>query len=102
MARLDDINYISAMDIIKMLEGLTEEQLEVVLAEKFRFLSPDAKQRILGLSNSGLSIVTGSCVPLNTQVSINIQNASGFDAEAVFKALVDYRKSSCESKTVST
>ncbi len=50
------------------------------------------KKRVLGLNESGLTVITGSFVSLNSEVAINFQNTSGFDPEALMKALVDFRK----------
>lgn len=89
---MNNFKFMSANDIKRMLEELSQEELEELLAEKFKSLSPEAKKRVMGLDDSGINVVTGSFVSLNSQVAVNIQNASGFDAEAVFKALAEFHK----------
>jgi hypothetical protein len=90
---LEGIKFVSLDDVRRMLDSLSQEEKETLLSEQMKKLSIESKARVLGLSESGLTVITGSFVSLNSDVSINIQNASGFDAEAVFKALVDFRKS---------
>ena len=89
---LDKIQFISANEIKRMLDELSQEELEQILKEKFNSLSEDAKKRILD-RESGMNIVTGSFVALNSQVAVNIQNSPDFDPEALFKALAEYHKS---------
>jgi hypothetical protein len=95
---MQEFKFVTLNDVKRMLEELPQDQKESLLAEEMKKLSPNSKARILGLAESGLTVVTGSFVSLNSDVAINIQNASGFDAETVFKALVEFRKSEKESK----
>lgn len=95
---LEGMKYVTLEDIRRMLEGLSQEEKEAMLAEQMKKLSSDAKARVIGLSESGLTIVTGSFVSLNSDIVVNIQNASGFEPEALFKALVEFRKLERESK----
>ncbi|MBD2416627.1 hypothetical protein H6G54_02655 [Anabaena cylindrica FACHB-243] len=81
----------TANDIKRMLEELTEEELESILKEKLNALSPEAKKRVMGLDES-ITVITGSFVSLNSEVAVNIQNANGFDAETVIKALIEFRR----------
>lgn len=90
---MQDIKFVTLDDVKRMLDELPQDQKESLLAEEMKKLSPSSKARILGLADSALTVITGSFVSLNSDVAINIQNASGFDAETVFKALVDFRKS---------
>ncbi len=87
-----DIKFVSTEYIKRMLDELPKEELEDLIKEKFKGLDPEAKKRVLGLSESGLTVITGSFVSLNSEISINFQNTSGFDPEALMKALVDFRK----------
>ncbi|MCC5617866.1 hypothetical protein LC605_22835 [Nostoc sp. CHAB 5836] len=95
---LEGIKYVSFDDVREMLDGLSQEEKEALLSEQMKKLSAEAKARVLGLSESGLTIVTGSFASLNSDVAINIQNASGFEPEALLKALVEFRKAERESK----
>lgn len=95
---MEGIKYVTLNDVGRMLDGLSTEEKEVLLAEQMKKLSAESKAKILGLSESGLTIVTGSFVSLNSDVAINIQTTSGFEPEALLKALVDFRKSERESK----
>lgn len=90
---LEGIKFVGLDEVKRLLDGLSQEEKEALLTEQMKKLSSESKARVLGLAESGLTVITGSFVSLNSDVSINIQNASGFDAEAVFKALVDFRKS---------
>jgi hypothetical protein len=93
-----EFKFVSVDDVRRMLDSLSQEQKEILLAEQMKKLSAESRAGVLGLSESGLTVVTGSFVSLNSDVAINIQNASGFDPETVFKALIDYRKANRESK----
>ena len=95
---MQQIKFVTLDDVRRMLDGLTQEEKETLLTEQMKKLSAESRARVLGLSESGLTVITGSFVSLNSDVSINIQNASGFDAETVFKALVEFRRSEKESK----
>ena len=95
---LEGIKFVGLDEVKRLLDGLSQEEKEALLTEQMKKLSAESRARVLGLSESGLTVITGSFVSLNSDVSINIQNASGFDAEAVFKALIDFRRSEKESK----
>ncbi|MCC5670588.1 hypothetical protein LC653_44170 [Nostoc sp. CHAB 5784] len=95
---LEGIKFVGLDEVKRLLDGLSQEEKETLLTEQMKKLSAESRARVLGLSESGLTVITGSFVSLNSDVSINIQNASGFDAEAVFKALIDFRRSEKESK----
>ncbi len=90
---LSGLDLVSVDDVRQLLNGLPLSEKETLLAEQLRKLSPESRAKILGLSESGLTVVTGSFVSLNSDVAINISNASGFDPETIFKALADFRKS---------
>lgn len=94
---LESIKYVSLDDVREMLDGLSREEKEALLSEQMKKLSAEARARVLGLSESGLTIVTGSFVSLNSDIAVNIHNASGFEPEALLKALVDFRKAERES-----
>lgn len=87
-----DITFVTLDDIKRMLDELSSEEREKLLADQLSKLSPESKSKILGLADSSLTVVTGSFVSLSSEVAINIQNTSGFDPETVFKALAEYRK----------
>jgi hypothetical protein len=95
---MQDIKFAALSDMRKILDSLGQEEREILLAEQMKKLSADSRAKVLGLSESGLTVVAGSLVSLNSDVAINIQNASGFDVETVFKALVDFRRAERESK----
>jgi phosphoserine phosphatase len=86
-----DVKFMSAKDVERMLDELSPEDLEELIKEKFRRLDPEAKKRVLGLTESGLTVITGSFVSLNSDIAVNFQNTSGFDPEALMKALVEYQ-----------
>lgn len=87
-----DVKFMTTSDIKRMLDELSKEDLEELIRKKFKSLDPEAKKRVLGLSESGLTVITGSFVSLNSEVAINFQNTSGFDPEALMKALAEFHK----------
>lgn len=87
-----EIKFVTLDDVKRMIDELPQDQKEALLAEQMRKLSAESKSRVLGLAESGITVITGSFVSLNSDVAVNIQNASGFEPEALFKALVDFRK----------
>jgi phosphoserine phosphatase len=87
-----DIKFMTTNDIKRMLDELSQEELEELIKQKFKSLDPEAKKRVLGLNESGLTVVTGSFVSLNSEVAINFQNTSGFDPEALMRALAEFHK----------
>lgn len=93
---LEGIKFVGLDEVKRLLDGLSQEEKEALLTEQMKKLSAESKARVLGLAESGLTVITGSFVSLNSDISINIQNASGFDPEALFKALIDFRKSQKE------
>jgi hypothetical protein len=93
-----EFQFVTKDDVRRLLDELSVEEKESLIAEQLRELSADSKSKVLGLAESGLTVVTGSFVSLNSDVTINIQNTSGFDPEAVFKALADFRRSEREAK----
>lgn len=91
-----EISFVSLDDIRRLLDKLPLQEKETLLAEKLQELPAESKLRVLGLSNSGLAVITGSFVCLNSDVAVNIQNGNsggqGFDAETLFKALAEFKK----------
>lgn len=80
-----------------MIDGLTAEEKEELAGQLFKKLSSDAKGRVMGLTDTGLTVVTGSFVSLNADVAINIQNSgtNGINAdqvESILKALIELKK----------
>jgi len=88
------VRFVSVDDIQRLILELPTDERDKMLAEVFRSLSPESRSRVLGLADSGLTVVTGSFVSLNSDVAVNIQNSnSSFDPQALIKALLDYRHS---------
>lgn len=85
-------------DIHRLLNGLTLQEKEALLAKQMRELPAESRSRVLGLADSSLTMITGLFVSLNSDVAVNIQNASRFDPETVFQALADFWKSEREKK----
>lgn len=89
-----EISFVGVDELDRVIDGLSPEDKEELAARLLKKLSPEARSRVLGLSDSGLTLVTGSFVSLNSEVAINIQNSnSTFDAEAVVKAMLEYKNS---------
>ena len=76
-------------NVRQLLSDLSVEEKEAILAEQLRSLPVESKAKVIGLSESGLTLVTGSLVSLNSDVAI-ILNTSEFDPETVFQALADF------------
>lgn len=89
-----EINFVGINELDRLIDGLSDSEKEELTARLFKKLSLDARSRILGLSESGLSIITGNVVNLNAEVAINIQNSSELDAEKIVRALFDFRHQS--------
>lgn len=78
----------------RLIDGLSPEDKEELAGRIFKSLSAESRSRVLGLTDTGLTVVTGSFVSLNSDIAINIQNSnsSTLDVEAIFKALLDSKK----------
>lgn len=61
---MQGIKYVPLENIREMLDGLSQEEKEALLSEQMKKLSAESRARVLGLSESGLTIVTGSFVSL--------------------------------------
>ncbi|WP_017313860.1 hypothetical protein [Mastigocladopsis repens] len=79
-------------NVRQLLSGLSVEEREAILAEQLRSLPVESRAKVIGLAESGLTLVTGSLVSLNSDVAI-ILNTSEFDPETVFQALADFCRS---------
>lgn len=89
-----EINFIGVEELDRVIDGLSPQDKEELAAKLFKKLSAEARSRVIGLTDTGLTVVTGSFVSLNSEIAVNIQNSNGgFDAEAIVKALLEYRKS---------
>ncbi len=89
-----EISFLGVDDLDRVIDGLSPEDKEELAARLLKKLSPEARSRVLGLSDSGLTVVTGSFISLNSDIAINIQNSnsSTLDVEALFKALLENKK----------
>jgi uncharacterized protein YjgD (DUF1641 family) len=88
-----EVNFLGVEELDRLIEGLGAAEKEELAARVLKKLSPEARSRVLGLSESGLTVVTGSFVSLNSDIAVNIQNSS-FNPEDLVKALLEYRKRS--------
>lgn len=91
------VNFLGVEELSRMIDGLTEEEKEQLVGQLFKKLSVEAKGRVMGLTDTGLTVVTGSFVSLNADIAINIQNSgtNGINAdqvESIFKALIELKK----------
>jgi uncharacterized protein YjgD (DUF1641 family) len=86
-----EVNFLGVEELDRLIEGLGAAEKEELAARVLKKLSPEARSRVLGLSESGLTVVTGSFVSLNSDIAVNIQNSS-FNPEDLVKALLEYRK----------
>ena len=88
-----EVNFLGVEELDRLIEGLGAAEKEELAARVLKKLSPEARSRVLGLSQSGLTAITGSFVSLNSDIAVNIQNSS-FNPEDLVKALLEYRKRS--------
>jgi hypothetical protein len=90
-----EVSFLGVEELDRLIDGLSPENKEELAARLLKKLSPEARSRVLGFEDSGFSVVSGSFVSLNAEVAINIQNNSNsnFDAEAVVRALLEYKDS---------
>ncbi len=95
---LENITFVTLDDLRKLVDKLSLEDREKLIAEKLRDLPAESKSKVFGLAESGLTIVTGSFVSLNSDIAINIQNSGGFDPEKVLLALAEFRKAEKQQK----
>ena len=90
-----EVSFLGVEELDRLIDGLSSEDKEELATRLLKKMSPEARSRLLGFEDSGFSVVSGSFVSLNAEVAINIQNNSNsnFDAEAVVKALLEYKDS---------
>jgi 23S rRNA A2030 N6-methylase RlmJ len=86
------VTFVTTEDVRRLLEELPSDEKEKLLAEAIAELPVESKTKLLGLTGTGLTVVSGSFVSLNSQVALNIQGSNGIDPEALMKAIVDFRK----------
>jgi hypothetical protein len=87
------MRFCAVEEIERLINEIPLDQREKLLANIIKSLPIESRSRVLGFSDGGLTIITGSVVSLNSEVTVNIQNSNDFDPEALIKALIDYRRS---------
>lgn len=88
-----DVRFNSVEQILKLIEEIPLKDREQLLSNAIKSLPVDSRSRVLGMSDSGLTVVTGSFVSLNSEVAVNIQNSnSSFDPQAVINALIEWKR----------
>ncbi len=81
-------------EILRLISEMPLDKREKLLSSAIKELPVDARSRVIGLADSGLTVVTGSFVSLNSEVAVNIQNSnSSFDPQSVINALIDWKRS---------
>ena len=89
-----DVRFNSVEEILKLISEIPLPDRESLLSSAIKSLPVDSRSRVIGLSDSGLTVVTGSFVSLNSEVAVNIQNSnSTFDPQAVINALIEWKRS---------
>lgn len=87
------VSFVGIEELDRLIDGLSDSDREELAARIFKKLSPEAKAKVMGLSDAGLTVITGSFVSLNSDIAVNIQNSnSAFDPEQLVKALIEFRK----------
>lgn len=90
----NDVRFNSVEEILKLIDEIPLKDRENLLSSAIKSLPVDSRSRVLGMSDSGLTVVTGSFVSLNSEVAVNIQNSnSTFDPQAVINALIEWKRS---------
>ncbi|MEK0184807.1 hypothetical protein [Microcoleus anatoxicus] len=90
----NEIRFNSVEEILKLIDEIPLKDREHLLSSAIKSLPVDSRSRVLGMSDSGLTVVTGSFVNLNSEIAINIQNSnSTFDPQAVINALIEWKRS---------
>ncbi|MEG4115328.1 hypothetical protein QUA37_26195 [Microcoleus sp. Pol12A6] len=91
---MENIKFVGVEELDRLIDGLSSEDKEELASRIFKSLSAESRSRVLGLTDSGLTVITGSFVSLNSDIAINIQNSnsSTLDVEAIFKALLENKK----------
>ena len=88
-----DVRFNSVEQILKLIDEIPLKDREQLLSNAIKNLPVDSRSRVLGMSDSGLTVVTGSFVNLNSEVAVNIQNSnSTFDPQAVINALIEWKR----------
>lgn len=89
-----NVRFNSVEEILKLIAEIPLDQREKLLSNAIKSLPVDARSRVLGLADSGLTVVTGSFVSLNSEIAVNIQNSnSTFNPQSVIDALIDWKRS---------
>jgi len=96
-----EVSFLGVEELDRLIDGLSPEDKEELATRLLKKMSPEARSRLLGFEDSGFTVVSGSFVSLNAEVAINIQNNSNsnFDAEAVVKAMLEYKEKKRQEKT---
>lgn len=90
----NNIRFNSVEEILKLIDEIPLKDREHLLSSAIKNLPVDSRSRVLGMSDSGLTVVTGSFVSLNSEVAVNIQSSSSnFDPQAVINALIEWKRS---------
>ena len=90
----NDVRFNGVEEILKLITEIPLEERERLLSSAIKNLPIEARSRVIGLADSGLTVVTGSFVSLNSEVAINIQNSnSNFDPQTVINALIEWKRS---------
>ncbi|MEG4327908.1 hypothetical protein [Microcoleus sp. herbarium5] len=88
-----DVRFNSVEQILKLIDEIPLKDREQLLSNAIKNLPVDSRSRVLGLADTGLTVVTGSFVSLNSEVAINIQNSnSTFDPQNVINALIEWKR----------
>lgn len=90
-----EFKFVGLKELDRLIDGLSSEDKEELASRLFKSLSIEARSRVMGFTDTGLTVVTGSFVSLNSDIAINVQNSNGsnFDVEAIFNALLEHKKS---------
>lgn len=89
----------TAQEIQRLLLGLSEEEQDKILSDTLARLPADRRTKIMGLSDSGVTIVAGSFVALNSEFTINVQNSSAgasspaIDLVGLCQAMLEFKRS---------
>jgi hypothetical protein len=90
----NEVRFNSVEEILRLIDEISLKDRENLLSSAIKSLPIDVRSRVLGMSDSGLTVVTGNFVSLNSEIAVNIQNSnSSFDPQSVINALIDWKRS---------
>lgn len=96
---MERVTFVTAEEVQRLLLGLDEKDRDKVLVEVISKIPPEKRSHLFGLSDTGLTVVSGSFVALNSEFTINVQNSSAgtsspaIDLVGLCQAMLEFKRS---------